>query len=116
MENPNIEERKLKDEKLKQLIRQAEEFLDPSDQRKHSYRADIVLMLNQKRRRLVVSIDAVREHNREMADDLLSKPFDLALAFDEALKNVVKALPNRPAHESADDVVSADRNLHLSKH
>jgi MCM N-terminal domain len=95
----------LRDEEVKQRIRLAEEFLDPSDQAARSYRAEIILMLNQKRRRLQVSLDEIREHNRELADGLLSQPFDFSLAFNEALKNVIKALPNRPRAESADDVV-----------
>lgn len=36
---------------------------------------------------------------------LLNQPFDFSQAFDRALKNIIKTLPNRPAHESADDTV-----------
>ena len=36
---------------------------------------------------------------------LLQSPFDYAQAFDQALKNIVAALPNRPSIESAEDVV-----------
>jgi DNA replicative helicase MCM subunit Mcm2 (Cdc46/Mcm family) len=100
-----MDSRLLKDEVVAQRVRLAEEFLDPSDQRARSYRADILLMLNQKRRRLHVSLDAVREHSREMSDGLLSQPFDYSAAFNQALKNIVKALSNRPAHESGEDVV-----------
>ncbi len=62
----------LRDEAVRDRIRLAEEFLDPSmsparskhlqrlilwpdDPRAQSYRADIILMLQQKKRRLVVS-------------------------------------------------------------
>lgn len=38
---------------------------------------------------------------------LLTSPFDYSQAFDKALKEVIKTLPNRPARETADDVVSA---------
>ena len=58
----------LRDEALKDRIRAAEEFLDPVDQRTKSYRAEILLMLNRRLRRLIVSLDEVRSHNREMAD------------------------------------------------
>ncbi|KAL2826819.1 MCM-domain-containing protein [Aspergillus cavernicola] len=51
-----------------------------------------------------VSIDEIRAHNREMADGLLTSPFDWSQAFDRALKEVIKTLPNRPSSESADDV------------
>ncbi|GAB1192142.1 hypothetical protein APSETT444_001326 [Aspergillus pseudonomiae] len=60
---------------------------DPQD----SYRADIVLMLNRGLRRLIVSIDELRAHNRELADG--------------ALKDVIKTIPNRPSRETADEVI-----------
>jgi DNA replication licensing factor MCM3 len=62
-------------------------------------------MLNRGFRRLTVSIDEVRAHNRELSDGLLNTPFEYALAFDTALKNVIKALPNRPRHELDDEVM-----------
>ncbi|KAL8832563.1 MAG: hypothetical protein Q9191_000187 [Dirinaria sp. TL-2023a] len=106
----------LRDEAVRDRIRLAEEFLDPSeeartfykkigDARARSYRADIILMLNRGHRRLVVNLDEVREHNRRLADGLLHVPFDYSQAFDRALKNIVSALPNRPAKESSEDVV-----------
>nr|POE94607.1 dna replication licensing factor mcm3 [Quercus suber] len=70
-----------------------------------SYRADILLMLNRGLRRLTVSIDEIRAHNRELADGLLNQPFDYSGAFDHALKDVVKTLGNRPAHETADETM-----------
>ncbi|OJJ47713.1 hypothetical protein ASPZODRAFT_1758104 [Penicilliopsis zonata CBS 506.65] len=94
----------LRDEAAQDRVRAAAEFLDPSDTRARSYRADIVLMLNRGLRRLIVSIDEIRAHNRELADGLLTSPFDYSQAFDRALKEVVKTLPNRPSKETADDV------------
>ncbi|KAI4180092.1 MAG: hypothetical protein L6R41_007465 [Letrouitia leprolyta] len=96
----------LRDEATRDRIRLAEEFLDPDDLRARSYRADIILMLNRGMRRLTVNLDDIRSHNRELADDLLNTPFDLSQAFDQALKNVVIALPNRPLKESSPDAVS----------
>ncbi|KKK17166.1 DNA replication licensing factor mcm3 [Aspergillus rambellii] len=93
----------LHDEVVQDRVRAAVEFLDPQDDRGRSYRADIVLMLNRKQRRLIVSIDEIRAHNRELADGLLTSPFDYTQAFDRALKDVIKTL-NRPASETADDV------------
>ncbi len=58
----------LRDEVVQGRIREAEEFLDPNDPRARSYRADIVLMLNRGLRRLTVSLDEVRAHNRELSD------------------------------------------------
>ncbi|KAL6231611.1 hypothetical protein BDW75DRAFT_38431 [Aspergillus navahoensis] len=94
----------LRDEAAQDRVRAAVEFLDPSDARARSYRADIVLMLNRKLRRLTVSIDEIRAHNREMADGLFTSPFDWTQAFDRALKDIIKTLPNRPSSESADEV------------
>jgi DNA replication licensing factor MCM3 len=96
----------LRDEAVRDRIRAATEFLDPTDPRARSYRADIVLMLNRGLRRLVVSIDEIRAHNRELADGILYQPFDFSLCFDEALKQVIATLPNRPPKETAEDTVS----------
>ena len=94
----------LRDEAVKERIHLAEQFLDHADAAR-SYRADIILMLNQGRRRLTVSLDQVREHSRQLADGLLQTPFDFSQAFDQALKNIVVSLPNRPAKESSDDTM-----------
>ncbi|SLM39089.1 dna replication licensing factor mcm3 [Lasallia pustulata] len=96
----------LKDEAVRDRVRLAEEFLDPSDDvRARSYRADIILMLNRGLRRLIVSLDEIRTHNRTLAEGLLQTPFDFSQAFDQALKNIIVALPNRPATESSDDAM-----------
>jgi hypothetical protein len=95
----------LRDEAVRDRIRAAIDFLDPADPRARSYRADIVLMLNRGLRRLVVSIDEIRAHNRELADGILYQPFDFSLCFDEALKRVIATIPNRPPKESAEDTV-----------
>ncbi|MCJ1260962.1 MCM DNA helicase complex subunit [Lobaria immixta] len=96
----------LRDEAVRDRIRLAEEFLDPNDARaRRFYRADIILMLNRGNRRLSVSLDEVRAHNRELAEGLLQSPFDYSQAFDQALKNTVVAIPNRPAKEAGEDVM-----------
>ncbi len=93
----------LRDEAVRDRIRLATEFLDPTDDNVRSYRADIVLMLNRGLRRLVVSIDDIRTHSRELADGILYKPFDYSLAFDAALKNIIGTIPNRPPYEQDED-------------
>lgn len=95
----------LRDEAVRDRVRAATEFLDPTDPRAQSHRADIVLMLNRGLRRLVVSIDDIRSHSRELADGLLFTPFEFAPAFDQALKDVIKTLPNRPAKETDDETM-----------
>ncbi|PGH18314.1 hypothetical protein AJ80_04492 [Polytolypa hystricis UAMH7299] len=119
---------RLRDEFVKDTVRAAVEFLDPSDPRARrlatdglipfcvsrlvaysnevfSYRADIVVMLNRGMRRLTVSLDEIRAHNAELANGLLTSPFVYSLAFDEALKQVVETLPNRTAKETGEDAV-----------
>jgi DNA replication licensing factor MCM3 len=60
-------------------------------------------MLQKNQRRLVVNIDHVRDHNAEMAEGLLSNPFDFSLAFNQALKEIVKTVPQaRPDQIDAD--------------
>ncbi|KAM0712264.1 hypothetical protein Q7P37_011358 [Cladosporium fusiforme] len=95
----------LRDEAVRDRIRAAEEFLDPNDPRARSYRADVLLMLNRGLRRLVVSIDEIRAHSKELAEGLLNEPFDFSQAFDRALKNIVNTLGNRPAFETAEETM-----------
>ena len=57
-----------------------------------------------------VNLDEIRSHNRELADGLLHNPFDFSQAFDKALKEVIKALPNRPPIESSAEAVSTPNN------
>ncbi|KAJ6000628.1 hypothetical protein N7481_001037 [Penicillium waksmanii] len=94
----------LRDEAAQDRVRAAKEFLDPTDNRARSYRADIVVMLNRGSRRLLVDLDDLRQHSREMADGLLTSPFEYTQSFDAALKDVVKhVMPGKK--ESADEVV-----------
>lgn len=95
----------IRDEDVRRRVRLAQEFLDPDDVNKRSYRADIQVMLNRGERRLTVSIDEIRAHNRELADGLLNEPFDFVEAFDRALKDIVRTVPDRPKSETGDDVM-----------
>ncbi|KAL8973022.1 MAG: hypothetical protein Q9197_002519 [Variospora fuerteventurae] len=95
----------LRDEAVRDRIRLAEEFLNPEDPKARSYRADIILMLNRGMRRLTVNLDEIRTHNRELADGLLHTPFDFSQIFDQALKNVVGTLPNRPQVNASPDAM-----------
>ncbi|KAH7385215.1 MCM2/3/5 family-domain-containing protein [Phaeosphaeria sp. MPI-PUGE-AT-0046c] len=95
----------IRDEDVRARVRAAQEFLDPEDADKRSYRPDILVMLNRGLRRLTVSVDEIRAHNRELADGLLNQPFDFVEAFDRALKDVVRTFTDRPRSETADDVV-----------
>ncbi|RMZ75715.1 hypothetical protein DV738_g5337, partial [Chaetothyriales sp. CBS 135597] len=93
----------LRDEAVRDRIRLATEFLDPTDPRARTYRGDIVTMLNRGQRRLTVSLDDIRAHSRELVDGILFSPFEFAPAFDQALKNVIATIPNRAPFELDDD-------------
>ena len=97
----------LPDQLIDDRIRLAEEFLDPDDERlgRPSYRRAIIEMLNRQTRRLIVNLDEIRTHSSELATGLLMQPFDFCPAFDQALKNIVAALPSRPREESGEDVL-----------
>ena len=60
-------------------------------------------MLQKRERRLVVSIDDVRNHKADLAEGLLNHPFDYTEAFNTALKNVVKTLPNATKEQTDED-------------
>ncbi|KAL2137426.1 hypothetical protein VTI74DRAFT_47 [Chaetomium olivicolor] len=94
-----------RDEATRDRVRQALEFLDPHDQHARSYRSEIILMLQKNQRRLVVNIDHVRDHNPEMADGLLNDPFDYTLAFNHALKEIVKTIPQARPDQTDVDVL-----------
>ncbi|MCJ1309519.1 MCM DNA helicase complex subunit [Agyrium rufum] len=85
----------LREEVSEDLKKLATEFLDPHDEHQRSYRADILLMLNRGLRRLLISIDDIRAHNRSLADGLLESPFDYAEAFDKALRECVVGIGKR---------------------
>ncbi|ROW09440.1 hypothetical protein VMCG_02205 [Cytospora schulzeri] len=95
----------LRDEAARNRVRQAEEFLDPHDQNVRSYRSDIILMLQRNERRLVVNIDHVRDHNPQIADGLLVDPFDYTLAFNHALKQIVKTIPQARPDQTDDEIM-----------
>lgn len=79
--------------------------LSTDDQNVRSYRSDIILMLQKNERRLVVNIDHVRDHNSEMAEGLLNTPFDYSLAFNHALKSIVKTIPQARPDQTDDEVM-----------
>lgn len=62
-------------------------------------------MLQKNQRRLVVSLDHVRNHNADLAQGLLEQPFDYVLAFDQALKNIVQTIPQARPDQTARDTV-----------
>ncbi|ORY59460.1 DNA replication licensing factor mcm3 [Pseudomassariella vexata] len=95
----------LQNEATKERVRLAEEFLDPHDQHARSYRPDIILMLQKNQRRLVVNLDHVRDHSPELAEGLLLDPFEHTLAFNHALKEIVKTIKQARVDQTDNEVL-----------
>lgn len=53
----------------------------------------------------MVNIDHVRDHNSQIADGLLVNPFDYTLAFNHALKQIVKTIPQARPDQTDDEVM-----------
>ncbi|RKF59565.1 DNA replication licensing factor mcm3 [Erysiphe neolycopersici] len=100
-----MESIQLRDEAVRDRVRDAQEFLDPSDQSLRSYRSEIIMMLQKNERRLVVSIDDIRSRNPQLAEGLFNHPFDFSQAFDRALKEVVQTLPNTTASQTSEETM-----------
>ena len=62
-------------------------------------------MLQKNQRRLTVNLDHVRDHNADLAQGLLTRPFDYSLAFNHALKEIVKTIPQARPDQTAPDVL-----------
>ena len=62
-------------------------------------------MLRRNERRLVVNIDHVRDHKPEIAEGLLTSPFDYTLAFNHALKEIVKTVPQARPDQTDSEVL-----------
>ncbi|KAG6260880.1 hypothetical protein E4U48_008058 [Claviceps purpurea] len=95
----------LEDEGVRDRIRQAEDFLDPSDPHARSYRSDIILMLQKNQRRLTVDLDLVRDHSSDLAKGILDEPFDFSLAFNHALKKIIETIPQARPDQTARDTL-----------
>ncbi|EHK99403.1 putative DNA replication licensing factor mcm3 [Glarea lozoyensis 74030] len=73
-----MDDLQLRDEAVKDRVRAATEFLDPNE---------------------------VRAHNVELAEGLLQQPFEYVQAFDRALHDVVKVLPNTTKKQESEDTM-----------
>lgn len=62
-------------------------------------------MLQKNQRRLTVNLDHVRTHNEELAQGILTKPFDYTFAFNHALKKIVETVSSaRPDQQTQDTI------------
>ena len=62
-------------------------------------------MLQKNQRRLTVNLDHVRDHSPEVAQGLLFQPFDYTLAFNHALKEIVKTVSQARPEQTDPDVL-----------
>ncbi|KAF7723670.1 MCM DNA helicase complex subunit [Apophysomyces ossiformis] len=85
------------DERFEERAQFFQEFLDSdSGQGKISYRAQVPAMLAAGERRLIVSIDELRQYNREYTEELINNPGEWMPAFDKALKEIAKTVSDHP--------------------
>ncbi|KAK9470108.1 MCM2/3/5 family-domain-containing protein [Dipodascopsis tothii] len=91
----------LQDATLTDRIRQFQEFLDNDGAT--NYREQIRTMLNKEERRLVVSLDEIREYDREFWSGVLHSPVEYLPAIDRALHDTVMALRDPSRHFVDDD-------------
>ncbi|KAG0170787.1 MCM DNA helicase complex subunit [Apophysomyces sp. BC1034] len=83
----------LVDEQFEERARFFQEFLDSdSGQGKISYRNQIPALLAAGERRLIVSIDELRQYNRGYTEEVMNNPGEWLPAFDKALKDIVKTM------------------------
>jgi DNA replication licensing factor MCM3 len=61
-------------------------------------------MVKAGQRRLIVNIDDVRDRNPELAQGILQEPFEYTLAFNHALKEIVRTLPNTREEDVLDAI------------
>lgn len=58
-----------------------------------------------------INTSKIAQNEADICIRLLQNPFDFASAFDQALKQIVVAIPNRPAKESSEDAVCEEKTL-----
>ncbi|KAI8390170.1 MCM2/3/5 family-domain-containing protein [Blakeslea trispora] len=92
----------LADELAQQRSNQFSEFLefDNHANEKGAYKDQIPAMLENKQRRLMVSIDALRQWNRDLAMELMNNPAECLPAFDSALTRMAKTLDVEAKHDT----------------
>ncbi|KAI8333156.1 MCM2/3/5 family-domain-containing protein [Chlamydoabsidia padenii] len=103
MEQPTQPVAQLTDEKFNERVRWFTEFLSSeTTTEKGSYRSQLSGLLSSEQRRLLVSIDAIRQYDRTYAKDIINNPNEFLPAFDAALKELVKV----EANASKEDIES----------
>lgn len=94
-------------------VRRFQEFLDKIDRNGVDYRSQIKDMLNKGKFRLCVSIDEIREFDKEFWRGLLATPADFLPACERALRDTVLTIydPNNP---NLQDEYDANQQFYLS--
>ncbi|KAJ3099897.1 MCM DNA helicase complex subunit [Phlyctochytrium planicorne] len=88
------------DDRFNERVRYFNDFL-VQDHGENIYREKIRRMIATTSRRLIISINDIREYNAEYALGILTQPSDFVPAFDKALKDVVMAMDTFPMAKSA---------------
>ncbi|VEU23770.1 DEKNAAC104815 [Brettanomyces naardenensis] len=91
-------------------VRRFQEFLDSSTNGT-DYKDAIKLMLQRGKRRLVTSVDELREFDSEFANGIMNQPADYLPAAETALKDTVMAIYD--PYEFSDSEINADTDFHL---
>ncbi|KAG2224369.1 hypothetical protein INT45_006769 [Circinella minor] len=100
-------QQQLNDEANDDNVRFFTEFLDSENvqgAREHgSYKSQINGLLATGQRRLIVSIDALRQYNRPMTDNLLNSPGEFIPAFEKAFTEMVKTVVDPTIYTISDE-------------
>lgn len=91
-------------------VRKFQEFLDSGDN-ETDYKQAIKTMLQRSQRRLVISLDELREFDSEYAKGIMNEPADYLPAAETALKDTVMAIYD--PYEFSDSEVNADTDFGL---
>ncbi|KAK9239706.1 MCM2/3/5 family-domain-containing protein [Lipomyces kononenkoae] len=85
-------------------VRKFMDFLD-DDNVATNYKDHIRLMLARNERRLIVSLDEIRDFDREFWNGILNEPSDYLPAVDRGLKEVVMSVIDRSRHSTTESDV-----------
>ena len=94
-------------------VKKFQDFLDRIDANATVYRTQIKEMLNKGRYRLTVSIDEIRDFDKELWQGLLNRPAEFLPACERALRDTVLSIydPSNPQHS---DTYDANQQFYLS--
>ncbi|CAN6644440.1 DNA replication licensing factor Mcm3p [Trichomonascus vanleenenianus] len=84
-------------------VRSFTEFLDTAQDGRSNYKEEIRRMLTRNQTRLIVSLDEIREYDREMWRGLLDEPSEFLPAINRALQETAHAVRDPSIHHIDDN-------------